>query len=104
MRSENLTLNWFVTDCTCDLPAVRLVLKFGSGVQVASSLDSNQIQDERSLNTTLYNPKLAEVFGKDIMFDLQGILVERLGANLRNRMAHGLMDHQSFYSIEVPYL
>ncbi|WP_369707395.1 DUF4209 domain-containing protein [Desulfosarcina sp. BuS5] len=38
------------------------------------------------------------------MFDLQGLLVERMGANLRNRMAHGLMDYASFFSIHVSYL
>ena len=72
--------------------------------EIPSGIDSRGIQDERSLNTTLYSPSIVKVFGEDIVFDLQGLLVERLGANLRNRMAHGLMDHDSFYSPEVPYL
>jgi len=75
--------------------------------EVPSGIDSKGIQDERSLNLTLYPPyssSLEKVFGEDIIFDLRGLLVERFGANLRNRMAHGLMDHNSFYSVEVPYL
>lgn len=71
---------------------------------VTSGMDSNGIQDERSLNSTLYTKEIEEVFGKDIVFDLQGLLVERMGANLRNRMAHGLMDYSSFFSIHVSYL
>lgn len=72
--------------------------------EIPSGIDSKGIQDERSLNITLYSPSLVKVFGDDIVFDLQGLLVERFGANLRNRMAHGLMDYNSFYSVEVPYL
>jgi hypothetical protein len=75
--------------------------------EVPSGIDSKGIQDERSLNLTLYPPYssyLEKVFGEDIIFDLRGLLVERFGANLRNRMAHGLMDHNSFYLAEVPYL
>ncbi|MCX5890566.1 MAG: DUF4209 domain-containing protein [Deltaproteobacteria bacterium] len=71
---------------------------------LTSGIDSDGIQDERSLNVTLYILEIKEVFGEDIVFDLQGLLVERPGANLRNRMAHGLMTHESFYSVEVPYL
>lgn len=71
---------------------------------LTSGIDSDGIQDERSLNVTLYTQEIKEVFGEDIVFDLQGLLVERLGANLRNRIAHGLMSHESFYSVQVPYL
>lgn len=38
------------------------------------------------------------------MFDLQGLLVERFGANLRNRMAHGLMADIEFTTPTVLYL
>lgn len=72
--------------------------------EVTSGIDSQGIQDERSLNTTLYSDAILKVFGEDIVFDLKGLLVERFGANLRNRFAHGLMDHNSFYSVEIPYL
>ena len=38
------------------------------------------------------------------MFDLQGLLVERFGVNLRNRMAHGLMGDDEFASPTGLYL
>ena len=69
-----------------------------------SGVDSNGIQNERNLNDTLYTPEIQEVFGPDIVFDLQGILVERYGVNLRNKMAHGLVGHSSFFSTDVSYL
>jgi hypothetical protein len=71
---------------------------------LTSGIDSDGIQEEHNLNVTLYTPEIKKVFGENIIFDLQSLLVERLGANLRNRMAHGLMSHNSFYSIHVPYL
>ncbi len=71
---------------------------------ITSGIDSSGIQDEHSLNETLFTTELNEVFGDDIIFDLQGLLVERFGVNLRNRMAHGLMDHTSFFSIHASYM
>ena len=71
---------------------------------LTSSLDQEGIQDERNLNTTLYLPEATEIFGEDLIFDLKGLLVERFGSNLRNRMAHGLLDHAAFYTPQVAYL
>jgi hypothetical protein len=71
---------------------------------VTSSINSNGIQNERNLNYTLYTSEIEEVFGQDIIFDLQGLLVENFGANLRHSMAHGLMDYSSFFNVNVSYL
>ncbi len=71
---------------------------------ITSGIDSKGIQDERSLNKTLYLPEMQNIFGEDLIFDLQGLLTERFGANLRNLMAHGLMSHNEFYSVQVAYL
>jgi Domain of unknown function (DUF4209) len=71
---------------------------------ITSGLDAQGIQDERSLNTTLYLPETINILTEDITFDLQGLLVERSGSNLRNRMAHGLIDQNGFFQPEVVYL
>ena len=71
---------------------------------ITSGIDTEGIQDEYSLNKTLNSSEMIEIFGEDITFDLKGLLVERFGANLRNRMAHGLMPYNEFYSLEVCYL
>jgi hypothetical protein len=44
------------------------------------------------------------MLGADIVFEMRSLLVERFGANLRNDMAHGLVDHDSFYSPSARYL
>jgi len=82
--------------------SIRYVLT-RAGV-ITSGIDDKGIQDERSLNVTLYAKELETMFGNALVLDLQSLLVERSGANLRNRMAHGLMSYESFYSIHAPYL
>ena len=74
---------------------------------VPSSFDDKGVQDEFNLNKLLTHPKftekLTEIFGEDFIFDLRCVLVERFGANLRNDMAHGLIDYNSFYSYAAIY-
>ncbi len=77
--------------------------------QIATaSFSDDGIQSELNLNQFLkeekYSAKLIEVFGEDFIFDLRGLLVERFGANLRNDMAHGLIDYHLFYSNATTYL
>ena len=71
---------------------------------IVSKLDSFNIQEEKDLGALLYEPKLEELLGEDLVFDLQGLLVERFGVNIRNRMAHGLMGDDEFASPTVLYL
>lgn len=75
---------------------------------VPSSFDDEGIQDEYNLNKLLTHPKftekLNEIFGEDVIFTLRACLVERFGSNLRNDMAHGLIDHNAFYSPSAVYL
>jgi hypothetical protein len=78
-------------------------LLFNRGV-FTSGLDSQGIQEERNLNTLLYLPELKAILGEDITFDLQGLLVERYGSNLRNLLAHALLGQDAFFSFQMSYL
>ena len=75
---------------------------------IASALDDSGIQEEIDLNRTLcwskYTEPLSKMLNEDLVFELRSLLVERFGANLRNDMAHGLLDHDSFYSPSSCYL
>ena len=73
---------------------------------IVSGLDKNQIQDEYPLSKMLYEHKseLQEILGEDLLFDLQGLLIERFGSNLRNLVAHGLLDGYEFTSRQMLYL
>ncbi|NJL42345.1 MAG: DUF4209 domain-containing protein, partial [Pseudanabaena sp. SU_2_4] len=71
-----------------------------------SSLDKG-IQNEYFLTSTLYPknyPIITSIFDEDTLFDLQGLLVEHSGSNLRNRMAHSLINDDEFSSPIMTYL
>ena len=70
---------------------------------ITSSIDQEGIQQEYDLNRTLYMPAVKEFFGEDAVFHLKRILVEPLGGNLRNKMAHGMMSSIEFFSVPVAY-
>ena len=82
--------------------SVRYVLEHRGAI--TSGLKSKGIQDVDLLGTLLRRPEVEEVFGEDITFDLQGLLTERFGDNLRNRVAHGLMNDEDFLRTDAIYL
>lgn len=71
---------------------------------ITSGLDNDLIQDEYPLNRIIYFPELKDILGEDIVFDLQGLLIERHGSNIRNLTAHGLMLSEEFFSMQIVYL
>lgn len=82
--------------------AIRVLLqRLGERV---SGLDQYGLQPEFGLNKLLYLPRLKEVLGEDVVFALRGLMVEPAGGNIRNRMAHGLMNDGEFHAWPVMYL
>ncbi len=71
---------------------------------ITSSLDSEGIQDVHLLGKMLFSPEIKEIFGEDLTFELQGLLMEPFGANLRNTVAHGLISHEGLFSPDAIYL
>ena len=66
---------------------------------IVSKYDSDGIQEEYNLGNLLYEvPEVEVIFGQDLLFDLQGLLHERLGSNFRNRLAHGLVTDNEYAS------
>jgi hypothetical protein len=80
---------------------IRWVLS-SNGIQV-TSLDNNGVQRERDLNYLLYQESTKAVLTPGVTFDLQALLVDPLGANFRNRLAHGLLSDGVFRSAEAAY-
>lgn len=81
--------------------SIRFVLN-QQGV-ITSKMSSEGIQEDFDLNKLLWMEEVETIFGQDILFDLRGILIERVGCNLRNELAHGLMSEGAFYTAEAPY-
>lgn len=72
---------------------------------ITSGLNSQGIQEEYDLNKLLYKvPEVEELFGKDLLFDLQGLLVDRFGSNLRNLLAHGILNSYEVQSLKAVYV
>lgn len=76
------------------------------GVITTGLNSANRRQNEQSLNVTLYDYQhaLESVYGAAVIFELQNLLVEPLGSNLRNEAMHGLMNDGAFFSHPMVYL
>ena len=82
--------------------ALRRLLERASGR--TTSLDSEGLQQDRTLGLVLCTGELEEALGPNALFDLKCLLIERFGANLRNLLSHGLVDHASISSSLASYL
>ena len=71
---------------------------------LTSGLTDEQIELEHGLGSVLARPETAAVLGGDTGFDFQGLLVEHVGSNIRNRTAHGLIDPAQFDAPTMRYL
>jgi hypothetical protein len=84
--------------------SIRHLLYHYAGEQRTSKLTDDLTQPERDLNELLYRDDVKRIMGEDLLFDLQSLLVEPgFGANLRNQLAHGLMDTDQFYQDQAIY-
>ena len=75
---------------------VRLALK-KSGVHT-TTLDSQGIDLENGLSSLMDKPEIEEIFGDDLAFDIRALFCDQFGPNLRNEIAHGLMDYAACQS------
>jgi hypothetical protein len=83
--------------------SIRYLLEANGAI--TSGFDKQWQQNEFDLNTTLHMPELKQIYNDDdLIFDLQGLLVEHHGSNLRNEMAHGLLDDGQMGTEECMYL
>lgn len=68
-----------------------------------TTIDSNGIENENGLSTLMELPEAEQIFGKSLAFEIRSIFTESLGSNLRNEVAHGLLDDNSSSSIYTIY-
>lgn len=68
-----------------------------------SMLEPGGVQPERPLSALLETPEALQAFGADGVFELQDLLVDPLGTNLRNEVAHGLLHDNDFFRADVIY-
>ncbi len=80
---------------------IRHVVEIGGGT--TSMLDPGGLQPERPLSALLETTQAKAAFGEDQVFELQDLLVDPLGTNLRNEVAHGMLTDEGFFGTEVMY-
>ena len=84
---------------------VRVRLKQAGAKTTTLGIDG--IENENGLGTLMDLPEVEKVFGADLSFELRALFCDSFGPNLRNELAHGLLDEgacQSIYGIYAWWL
>ena len=81
--------------------AVRFQLKLRDVTTTA--LNGEGIETENGLSTLIDIPQVREIFGDDTMFEIKALFCSPYGANLRNNVAHGLLNDSHCYSTHSVY-
>lgn len=68
-----------------------------------TNLDRNGIENENGLSTLMELPQAEQVFGPDLAFEIRALFCDPVGPNLRNELAHGLMDEEACQTIFTVY-
>lgn len=68
----------------------RNIAKTAGGLTV--TLENDGSSKEKVLSSIFNLPELKDCYDNDILFVFKGMLNEQTGANIRNNIAHGLMD------------
>ena len=72
------------------------------GIGVTVSKDDGT-QEEMELNGLLTHQKISTVIPAKVVFEMRSPLTEKSGPNLRNLLAHGMLNAASFQSAETIY-
>ena len=80
---------------------VRCHLK-QAGVQT-TNIDGKGIEHEKGLSSLMDLPQTEEIFGEDSSFEIRALFCDPFGPNLRNGLAHGLLNVGDCYSSNAIY-
>ena len=67
-------------------------------------LDDAGVEIESGLSNLIKNARIGEVLSEDVLFEIRALLTEHSGSNLRNQIAHGLLDDSYMHSSFPVYL
>ena len=81
---------------------VRRLVEHGGGE--TSFLDGSRIQQEKPLSALLKMTQALQALGEGGVLELQDLLNDPLGANLRNELAHGLLTDEGCHQADVLYM
>jgi hypothetical protein len=67
-------------------------------------VDEHGVESEKSLNALLDMPETDAIFGSGMVMEMKAMLVVQGGPNLRNDVAHGLLNDRSAWSYSALYM
>lgn len=82
---------------------IRLLLK-ARGVHTLFVDERTGVESEKSLNALLETAEAVELLGHGMVLELQTLLLDPGGMNLRNDIAHGLLDDAEAWSLGSMYI
>lgn len=68
-----------------------------------TNIDKEGIESENGLSTLIELPEALNMYGEDLTFEIKSVFADSLGFNLRNEVAHGLLDDKASASIQSVY-
>ena len=95
----------FVTALHILVPQIEHMVRFHlkqAGVKT-TTLDSNGIETENGLSSLMGLPATEKIFGEDLSFEIRALMCDSFGPNLRNELAHGLIDYEACQSAYAIY-
>ncbi len=66
-------------------------------------VDERGVESKKGLNALLEMPEASRLLGADLAFELRVLLCEQVGPNLRNEVAHGLLNDPQSWSATAVY-
>lgn len=70
---------------------------------LTTTVDRSGIENEVGLSALIDLPQIVEVFGEDLAFELRALFCSALGPNIRNQVAHGLLNHDECNTVPAVY-
>ena len=95
----------FVTALHIIVPQIEHLVRYHlkqAGVPT-TNIDRNGIENEIGLSSLMDLPQTEKVFGGESSFEIRALFCDSSGPNLRNELAHGLLDDGACYSPETVY-
>jgi tetratricopeptide (TPR) repeat protein len=68
-----------------------------------TTLDDQGIENEIGLSALIDRPEIRDIFGEDLTFEFKTLFCDALGPNLRNEVAHGLLEDEACDGISSVY-
>jgi tetratricopeptide (TPR) repeat protein len=68
-----------------------------------TTLSKDGVETENGLSTLVDLPEVEKIFGEDLAFEFKALFCDAFGPNLRNELAHGLLDDAACQSAPPVY-